>query len=70
MPGCSLYVLPIAVTLPFSTSATTATLTVPIPNNVNLAGGRLAAQSAVLKPGINGGGAVTSNLATLTFGEL
>lgn len=69
MPSCSLYVLPVAVTLPFAITGRTAMMLLTIPGDQSLIGARVGVQAAVLTPGINAAGIVTSNLVTLTVGE-
>ena len=69
MPGCSLYVFPIAVALPFATTARTAQIPLAIPRDPSLIDGRVGVQGLVITPAINAAGIVTSNLATLTIGE-
>jgi sugar lactone lactonase YvrE len=70
MPGCTLYVLPVVLTLPFATSSTTASIPFTVPNDPSLIGGRMDVQAMVVRPGANAAGVVTSNVATLIFGDL
>ena len=70
-PGCSLYVLPILATIPYSVASTTATVgPIGIPNDPSLVGGHLPVQALAVNLAINALGIISSNLATLDFGNL
>ena len=60
MPNCRAYVQ-FLVSLAITPSGSTAAFPLTIPNNPALAGQQLFAQSAMLVPGINAFGAVSSN---------
>ncbi len=67
MPGCFLHVSSDA-SAPFTVSGTTVNHSLAIPNVPALAGARLHQQSAIVAPGINPFGVVTSNGMTWTLG--
>tara|TARA_R110002072_G_scaffold87129_2_gene196586 strand:- start:40870 stop:41934 length:1065 start_codon:yes stop_codon:yes gene_type:complete len=68
MPGCSLY-----LTLDFTdvliVTGATANYTLAVPNNPALVGQQVFAESAMLSPGANAAGLVTSNGLALTIGN-
>ncbi|MEZ5965132.1 MAG: S8 family serine peptidase [Planctomycetota bacterium] len=68
MPECFLYNNPILATLPFGVSGSSATIPLPIPNDLALTGGQVPVQAATLSPGLNARGVATSNLAVLVLG--
>lgn len=69
MAGCTLFVGPLITSLPFASSGSTGTLTLPIPPNSNLVGVSIASQGLAVSPAANPLGLVTSNGMRLTLGE-
>jgi hypothetical protein len=69
MPGCYLYQA-IDVTYSFATPSSTASFAWPVPNVPAAAGLVIRTQSAVLTPGANAFGFVTSNAVDLLIGVL
>jgi hypothetical protein len=68
--GCTQYVFPVFASSPFATTGSSSTPNVAIPNDGSLLGGRVAVQAAVITPGIHAAGSATSDLVTLTIGEI
>jgi hypothetical protein len=70
MTGCSQYLLPVVVSLPISVANPTLSTNLWVPNDQSLIGGIVGLQAAVIAPGANPAGVVTSGLVTLRIGEL
>lgn len=70
MTACTLYLQPIAVTLPFTITGITVTIPLAVPNSLNLDRAVLGVQAAALAPGANPLGVQVSNLVTLRLGQL
>jgi len=68
MPSCFLYNNPILATLPFGVSGSSASIALPLPNDMSLTGALVPVQAATVSPGINARGVATSNLAVLVLG--
>lgn len=67
--GCSMLTQPIAILGPVVTNPNgTGTHVVPVPNDPALAGAQLEAQAAVVAPGSNPFGLVTTNAASVVIG--
>ena len=67
-PSCNLYVSPDLVVFQTTKSDGTASITVPVPNQANLAGVRFYNQFLITSP-VNGFGMIATNAASAKIGE-